>query len=75
MTSNSIKCPKCDGQMEAGFVLDRQWGQRGKPLLWIEAAQLALTTSADPNDAGQLVLDAYRCLGCGFVELYAGVGQ
>ena len=75
MTSDNLKCPKCDRQMEAGFMLDRKLADRGRPLLWVEAAQIGLTTNADPSDAGQFAVDAYRCLGCGFVELYAGMGD
>ncbi len=75
MNSSNLKCSKCAGQMEAGFLLDRQWVDRGKPLLWVEAGQVGLTVPADPGRAGQPDVDAYRCLACGFIELYAGLGN
>jgi hypothetical protein len=64
--------------METGFLLDSsdtEFPRRGKPLLWIEGGQIGLRVSAKPGDAGQIEVDAYRCTGCGFLEMYAGVSE
>jgi len=72
------RCPKCDGEMETGFLLDcTTWGgpRGGRPLKWVEGAQIGLGVKARPDDPGQIEVDAQRCLGCGYLELYAGMGN
>jgi len=49
------KCPKCGGEMEAGYLRDAPYWRRGKSLL-----QLGF---------GPRVF-AYRCKNCGYIELY-----
>jgi len=63
--------------MESGFLLDGSsliGPGRGRPLLWLEAAQLRLGVPVKPGDPGQIEVDALRCGRCGYLELYAGLG-
>lgn len=73
--NGELKCSKCGGAMEGGFLLDRH-DRAGKAmeLTWIEASRMKLGVTADPSSEGQLPVDAFRCTGCGYLELYAGVG-
>jgi hypothetical protein len=72
----AMKCPKCDAEMEGGFLLDRGWSHKvGQALLWVESDQSGIAIPVRGDGLGQLEVDAYRCTGCGFVELYAGTGK
>ena len=74
MESGEDRCPKCGGAKESGFLLDRILrGQGGKPLLWVEAAQISHSLAVKPGDDGQVEVDAYRCVECGYLELFAGM--
>ena len=69
-------CPKCQGRMEEGWIMDSsggapvqtQWVQGGverKPILWGTFDEIVLQGKT------RKPLTAYRCVECGFVELYA----
>lgn len=74
--SDELHCPKCGGVMDGGFLLDRHdRSDRAVELTWIEAARMKLGVTADPTSDGQVSVDAFRCTGCGYLELYAGVGD
>lgn len=77
--SNPVgECPKCGGSMETGFLLDSQWSispAKGRVLLWIEGRQIGQGVKIRPGDPGQIEVDALRCTGCGYLELYAGIGD
>lgn len=68
MASESSVCIKCGGELESGFLLDRAVLERG-PLLWVEVAQLKMKVTPKPGSPGQIEVDAYRCVNCGFLEL------
>jgi hypothetical protein len=67
----SLKCPKCSGPMEQGFVLDNthggllvsQWA-KGAPL------KLSFWMGAKRPDT-QLPVGTFRCSSCGYLESYA----
>jgi hypothetical protein len=70
--SNQLKCPKCSGRMEQGFVLDNTYGARlishwvpGEPKKSFWMGTKAPDTSALP-------IGVFRCSSCGFLEQYAG---
>lgn len=78
MPEKDGECPKCGGDVEAGFLLDTSFLRMpgsGSPLLWVEADQIGMSTRVRPGDPGQIEVDAQRCLRCGFIELYAGIGD
>ncbi|RZA35612.1 MAG: hypothetical protein EOP92_09680 [Lysobacteraceae bacterium] len=64
------KCIRCDGELEAGFMLDKgdygqsQWA-RGKPdtAFW--------KFSAVPSGSKTLPIVTYRCKSCGRLESFA----
>jgi len=74
MASEPSVCIKCGGELESGFLLDRSVFAHG-PLRWVEAAQLGLKVTPKAGSPGQIEVDAYRCVNCGFLELYAGLSN
>jgi hypothetical protein len=50
------KCPKCNGEMEIGYLRDAPYWRKGTSL-W----QVGFGTR----------VYAYRCKSCGYIELYA----
>lgn len=72
MMSNRAECPKCAGQMEEGFILDRGYGNQ-EPSDWVEGApQLSFWHGGvKVSDKRQYEVRSYRCKECGFLESYA----
>jgi Domain of unknown function (DUF6487) len=69
-SDDALPCPKCNGQMQQGFVVDNIHGGRyvshwapGQPRnsLW------SITKLPD----GSLPVGAFRCRECGYLESYA----
>jgi len=76
MTDDTNTCPKCGGEFENGFLLDRASEGRALPLLWSEPKGLGLGgIRVKGGDPAHVEVDAYRCLSCGYLELYAGLGE
>jgi hypothetical protein len=64
-------CPKCDGRLSEGFVIDRGYGvvsvstwQAGEPVK-------RFLTGIRESKAGQHEIATWRCERCGFLESYA----
>lgn len=73
MSVESMKCPKCDGTMEQGFVLDYGYGRiqveawvRGKP----RRSFWAVIKGANKKNE-QTPIGVFRCESCGYLEHYA----
>ena len=65
-------CPKCNGRMEEGFILDRSHGYV-EVSRWVEGPPqtsfwFGLKVPAD----GARQVTTYRCSECGYLESYAG---
>ena len=72
MTDTELTCPKCGETMERGHVPDASHSQafqtrwsRGDP----EQRRFIGGIKWEKDD--QILLTAYRCTACGFVEFYA----
>jgi hypothetical protein len=64
-------CPKCQGQMTEGFLLDKIHGTNtvGK---WIEGIpQLSLWSGIKLRGRKKFDVQSWRCDRCGFLENYA----
>jgi Domain of unknown function (DUF6487) len=75
MPSGSLECPKCGGSMVLGFVPDFSEGgvlvghwYEGRPKRSVWTGIKGLRASREKA----LPIGAFRCSGCGFVELYSG---
>jgi predicted nucleic-acid-binding Zn-ribbon protein len=70
MTS-SLKCPKCSGEMEEGFVLDQTYGANLQSN-WIEGPPApSLWTGLKMKGRERLPITTMRCDHCGYLESYA----
>ncbi len=67
-----MQCPKCQSSMETGVILDSQLLDNTRATCWVSAQEQKLGTQADSRAAGQYEVDSYRCIECGFLEMYAG---
>jgi predicted RNA-binding Zn-ribbon protein involved in translation (DUF1610 family) len=66
------QCPKCGRTLSRGFVLDRRRHSTGDVSRWIEGEPAkSFWFGIKVRGRRQLPMEAYRCEGCGFVELYA----
>ncbi len=72
MTNKTMQCPKCKGEMVQGFVADYTSGVAALVASW-HAGQpkKKLVGHTKAPRAKGVPMRAYRCQGCGFVELYA----
>lgn len=69
-----ISCPRCQGQMEAGFVMDRgQAGMRSEQE-WVEGdLEKSFWLGVRTKGREQFAVRTYRCQRCGYLESYATV--
>jgi len=67
-----MKCQKCDGEMEAGFVPDYGYLSEGAQSQWIEGEpEKSFWTGIVQKGKRILLIESYRCTSCGFLEFYA----
>ena len=65
-------CPKCQGDMTAGFIIDFNMSQATAVSKWQEGApQRSFWTGIKMDPERQHPITTYRCEQCGFLESYA----
>ena len=70
MTTSPQQCPKCNGRMEQGFVLDHTYGGRLVSRWAPGAPQKSFWNGTKlPDDS--VPIGSFRCESCGYLELYA----
>ena len=71
MPDSKHRCPKCDGQMEEGYLLDHTHGGRMQAR-WIQGQPVrSFWTGLRIADVDRRLVRTYRCTKCGFLESYA----
>ena len=70
--SAMANCPKCDGLMVQGFIVDRSHGGEIRVSSWVEGApkKAFWVGTAAPKEK-QIPIGTFRCSGCGFLESFA----
>jgi predicted RNA-binding Zn-ribbon protein involved in translation (DUF1610 family) len=70
-TASSSNCPKCQGTMEDGFLLDQQ-GYNSVYVVtqWVEGPPKKKFGSGVETKVKRST-SAFRCTNCGYLELYA----
>lgn len=64
-------CPKCGADMEPGFVVDHSYGTAAASE-WIEGpVEASMWTGVRLRGRDRRRIDSFRCVGCGYLELYA----
>ena len=67
----SLSCPRCSGQMEAGFTVDEGHGTRSVPK-WVEGEPVkSIWTGLRLRGREKFEVVTYRCRRCGYLESYA----
>jgi predicted nucleic-acid-binding Zn-ribbon protein len=70
--SDEVKCPKCNGLMEEGFLLDRGPEHFLFQSNWVEGkAEKSFWTGLNIKNRKQREIILFRCSVCGFLEFYA----
>jgi predicted nucleic-acid-binding Zn-ribbon protein len=65
--TTGAKCPKCGGEMQEGFILEHRL-----PARWITGKpEKSILGDIKADDREHRHIESYRCLGCGYLELYA----
>ena len=71
MSDSKYRCPKCEGVMEEGYILDNTHGGRVQAC-WIQGQPVkSIWTGLRLKGADQRPVRTYRCTRCGFLESYA----
>jgi predicted nucleic-acid-binding Zn-ribbon protein len=69
--ADALKCPKCQNQMEDGFLLDQQgYDAQYTNSLWVEGPVKKKFIGGIETKVRRPIL-AYRCTNCGYLEMYA----
>ncbi len=74
--TTTLKCPKCQNSMEDGFLLDQQ-GYNSQYTTtqftntkWVEGP-VKKNFAGDIEKKVRRPINAFRCMSCGYLELYA----
>ena len=69
MRSNT--CPRCQGSMAEGFILDMGDGGARKVASWVEGPPTHGWFSVKLGKKAKYEIQTWRCGRCGFLESYA----
>lgn len=71
MDESNLNCPKCNGEMEDGFIADHTYGAVLQND-WVEGEPVwSIWTGMKIKDRKQYKVTTYRCARCGYLESYA----
>ncbi len=73
MKTMARECPKCDAEMEEGFLLDSTYGSiNHKTTTWIQGKpEKGLFTNIKTHGKTLMNAMTHRCPTCGYLESYA----
>ena len=67
-----INCPRCQGLMEEGFILDHGDYNSKMVNTWVEGKPVkSFWSGIKTSDRQRYAVKTYRCAGCGYLESYA----
>ena len=70
--NDSQKCPKCQLEMEVGYLMDRGHGNYRRPATWVAGEpEQAIWMGTKIAGKTQLQVHTFRCPQCGYLESYA----
>jgi hypothetical protein len=71
MNTETSRCPKCNGEMLQGFVIDRT-ERRIFVSGWFEGApKSSFWWGTSAPEVNRFPIGTFRCSACGFLESYA----
>ena len=72
MATSPHQCPKCNREMNRGFVIDNTEGPGRRVSEWAAGApRKSFWLGTKLPDEALVPIGAYRCSSCGYLELYA----
>ena len=74
LSTKAIQCPKCNGEMVQGFIIDFKGTKSSIVSNWVEGAPGKATwfgTSIPAPAEKCIPVGTFRCSVCGFLESYA----
>jgi len=71
MMSNNQSCPKCQNEMEQGFVLDNTYGARIVSHWSAGQPKKSFWTGTKLSEEKQIPIGTFRCKNCGYLESFA----
>jgi hypothetical protein len=71
MSHTPKQCPKCNGQMEQGFVVDITYGGRLVSQWAAGAPAKSVWVGTKLPEEKLIPIGVFRCASCGFLESYA----
>ena len=74
MSREAIRCPKCNGEMVQGFIIDFKGSEFSIVSNWVEGApgKAKFFGTIVPAPAEKRIpVGTFRCSVCGFLESYA----
>ena len=72
MMASKLKCRRCEGSMEVGFVADRAYAGKSFQHLWVPGAPEKSFLKGTKPKTGSMPMLTYRCRDCGCLESFAG---
>jgi len=67
-----VRCAKCEGVMEEGFIPDFGHYQYVRPLTWVEGRpQHSFWSGTVIGDRRMVNISVYRCTACGYLDFHA----
>jgi hypothetical protein len=66
-----LHCPRCEEPLEPGHMIDRTYGGNLQPQWQPGTPVRSFWSGLKINDRELVPVVAYRCVGCGYLELYA----
>ena len=70
MSQAAISCPKCQGEMVQGYVLDFT-PVGGRVRKWNSGPPKRALWNCIKDSTSQIPIGTFRCQSCGFLESYA----
>ena len=71
MPPRPLACPRCNGSLEPGYLLDEGYAKRG-PIKWIEGPPtFGMWGGLRLGGRRRIDVATYRCDRCGYLESYA----
>jgi hypothetical protein len=64
-------CSKCQGPMESGFLLEDRGQYPNEDSVWVQGAPIKRRKNGDVQTDLMRHITAFRCIKCGFIELFA----
>lgn len=72
MSAETTRCPKCNGEMAQGFIVDGSQESGRRVSNWVEGApETSFWYGTKAPEEKSVPVGTFRCSACGFLESYA----